>query len=190
MTEEPFARPFTRGELLALPSSDVADLLGLVEGVDVVDRAYKLGFNLLQLEDRIAVLRATEGTPEPYSPPIGSLPDGVRSNLTPAVPEDRSPSLDVVDQDLSVLGTMGPSPEVALDIAAMMDRSVETGEPFLAGTFAMYAAPDGSVWMVTEGIGDGIRRSQVPRKWVRAALQLVAGEGGLKAKMLGKIFGG
>jgi hypothetical protein len=184
-------RPFTRDELLALPAPDVCDLLGLVEGDTMVDRATKLGFDLSYREDEEAVLRALAPVDQPYSPPIGADSEGVRSDLTPAVPEDRAPSLPVIDQDLSDLAMMDASPEAAMDIAEMMDRSASTGEPFLAGTFAMYAAPDGSVVMVTEGTPplDGVRRSVVPKRWVRSALQLLAGEGGLKAKMLSKIFG-
>jgi hypothetical protein len=43
--------------------------------------------------------------------------------------------------------------------------------------------------MVTEGMGMGVKKSVFPRRWVRTALGLIAGEGGLKMKMLGKIFG-
>jgi hypothetical protein len=186
--------PFTRGELLELSADDLGDLLRLVERDTVWEAAVVLGLDVRDMTDRHAVERAwwAKGyEPEPYGPVIGADSEGVRSDLTPAVPEDRAPSLPVIDQDLSDLATMDASPEAAMDIAEMMDRSASTGEPFLAGTFAMYAAPDGSVVMVTEGTPplDGVRRSVVPKRWVRSALQLLAGEGGLKAKMLSKIFG-
>jgi hypothetical protein len=192
MTDE--IMPFTRHELLALPATDLGDLLRLTGVDDVWEAARALGLDPAEYYDRHAVERAwwAKGLePDPFGPVIGSDPEGVRRDLTPTDPADRTGVDGNPDQAIIDLGTIEATPDGARDIAAMMDASVASGEPFMAGTFAMYAAPDGSVVMVTEGIGEGVRRSVVPRRWVRSALQLMAGEGGgLKMRMLGKLFNG
>lgn len=56
--------------------------------------------------------------------------------------------------------------------------------PVLAGTFAVYATPDGGILLVTEIPGRGIERRAVPGKVVRLATS------GVGAKMFGNMFGG
>lgn len=184
---------FTRAELLDLEPEDLAELLDVADGSDPMEKAESLGLNLHDVHEKVAWLRALKSrdmpVPESYSPPIGAGQPGVRQDLTPGeAAELVAATGDPVPVTLD-LGAVEADPTGAREIALLMDRSAETGEPFLGGTFAMYAAPNGDVWMVTEGIGDGVRRSMIPRKWVRAALQLMAGEGGMKSRMLGKIFG-
>lgn len=183
---------FTRAELRELAPGDLADLIGLAEGETPWECAMTLGLDPTNPNDRKAVETAVAArwdVPEPFSPPIGAGQPGVRSDLTPAVQEPATPMRGQDAGELVDLGTIEADGMTARTLAEMMDQSVISGEPFMGGTFAMYAAPDGSVVMVTEGIGDGVRRSVIPRQWVRTALSLAAGEGGIKNKMLGKIFG-
>jgi hypothetical protein len=186
---------FTRAELRALPPTDLADLLRLAEGDTPIAAAVTLGLDPKSPEDCRAVeaaVLAIIDQDEAYSPPIGADPAGVRSDLTPAVPEGPDRSAALAEQGLTDLGAVQADPTGARELALMMDRSAATGEPFLAGTFALYAAPTGDVVMVTEGIGEGVRRSVVPKRWVRTALGLMSGEGagGMKGRILGKLFHG
>lgn len=186
---------FTRTELRELPPSDLADLLRLTGNDNVWGAAQQLGLDVANAFDRMAVQAAWDVAGyelDPYSPPIGSDPEGVRSDLTPAIPEGPDRSAAMAEQGLTDLGAVQADPTGARELALMMDRSAATGEPFLAGTFALYAAPTGDVVMVTEGIGEGVRRSVVPKRWVRTALGLMSGEGagGMKGRILGKLFHG
>jgi hypothetical protein len=57
-------------------------------------------------------------------------------------------------------------------------------DPLLAGTFAVYQAPDGGIVLVTEIPGRGVERRVVPGKVIRLATS------GVGAKMFGSLFGG
>jgi hypothetical protein len=183
---------FTRAELLALDPADLLDLLDIADGNNVIEQAQSLGLDTDDGEQWAAVLAAYQhahGGPEAFSPPIGAGQAGVRSDLTPIEPAMPGPIDRMDDAALVDLSDIEANRESGEALALMMDRSAVTGEPFLAGTFAMYATPSGDVVMVTEGMGMGVKKSVFPRRWVRTALGLIAGEGGLKMKMLGKIFG-
>jgi len=183
---------FSRTELRALSPSDLGDLLRLTGDDNVWEAAMSLGLDPTNPNDRKAVEAAWWAVgyePDPYSPPIGAGQAGVRSDLTPVEPAMPGPIDGMDDAALVDLSDIEANRESGEALALMMDRSAVTGEPFLAGTFAMYATPSGEVVMVTEGMGMGVKKSIFPRRWVRTALGLIAGEGGLKMKMLGKIFG-
>lgn len=197
---------FTRAELRALPPSDLADLIRMaIEPGDdwsATDTAWKaamtLGLDPTNPNDRKAVeaaWRATSEVPESFSSPVGAGHPGVRSDLTlpgaePALPtpgQGVAPTAaESVPEGADELGLPPADPEGARTLADTMARSAATGQPFMAGTFALYADPTGAVVLVTQDADGNVKRSVVPRKAVRLGLSLMAGEGGPLSRLLGR----
>jgi hypothetical protein len=88
------------------------------------------------------------------------------------------------------IGLPEPDAEGATELADAIGDSARTGRPFMAGTFALHGDPSGAVVMVTEDAAGRVRKSVVPRKIVRLALGLMAGErsgmAGFLARRLGR----
>lgn len=172
---------FTPAELLSLPPSDLRDLIQLSTGLDPIVQAAALGLDLAITDHREAFLRAfPEVTFYPHAWQELTGQDGVRSDLTPIETAPDGPATGdqtAPDDDSSPFS--GPS-----ELLAHMNETRGTNVPFLAGTFALYAAPDGSIVMVTETEQAGLRRDQLPAKIVRLALGMASGQGG----MLGRMF--
>lgn len=183
---------FNRFELRALAPADLADLLRMAAAPDSDNQpwgaAMLLGLDPTNPNDRKAVEAAWDAAgylPDPYSPPIGGSENGVRSDLTPDIlaGQDADEEMDLSD------GLPQPDPEGALAVGAMLEKSRTTGEPFMAGTYALYADPSGAVVMVTEDATGHVRRSVVPRKVVKLAIGLMAGERQGKNGMLLRVLG-
>lgn len=181
---------FTRAELLALAPHDLADLLAMSEGDNVLRKAEELGLDPWgSPADYEAVKAAVPGWEcpgDPDGPVIGAGQLGVRSDLTPNPQEPATPTGGQGDPLGEALGLPEPDPAAAADMAEILRTSAGTGEPFMAGTFALYAAPDGSVVMVTETTAHGIRRDVIPRKAVKFALGMMAGKAPFG---MGRLFG-
>lgn len=189
---------FTRAELRQLQPTDLADLLRLADSDTPWGSAMLLGLDPTNPNDRKAVeaaWRAAEYEPDAFTPPVGAGQPGVRSDLTPpgAEPALPTPGQDVaptaaesVPEGADELGLPPADPEGAKSLADTMGRSAATGQPFMAGTFALYADPTGAVVLVTEDADGNVKRSVVPRKAVRLGLSLMAGEGGPLARLLGR----
>lgn len=186
---------FTRAELLALEPRDLADLLKMADGDTPELSARALGLDISDPADRKAVIAAVEAiidAAEPGGPVVGAGQLGVRSDLTPKEPAipcgycgDHHPGEDR-HGEAEALGLPEPSPAAAADMAEILRASAGTGVPFLAGTFALYAAPDGSIVMVTETNTHGVRRDVIPRKAVKFALGMMAGKAPFG---MGRLFG-
>jgi hypothetical protein len=181
---------FTTAELLDLSPSDLYGLMALAPGDNPVVQAAYLGLDCSVTEHRDAVdaaLAYGDDGGQAFSPPVGAGQPGVRSYLTPAEP-DPAPPVDAQDEpDSEALGLPESDPEAAEGMAAMLAATAGSGVPFLAGTFALYSHPSGSVVMVTETSASGVRRDVIPRKMVKLALGLM---GGGKRSLLGKMLGG
>ena len=191
---------FSPAELLALEPSDLRGLMDLADGDGIAERAATLGLDIAAPAHCRAVMLAYPEVPE-WIVPTASGPVTVSGVLgTAGYPSDAAGQTGV-RQDLTPPGTSPahgthghPEPPQTLsdgfsgpaDLAAHMAAHKGTGTPFLAGTFALYAAPDGSVVMVTETTQAGIRRDVMPAKLVRMALGLAAGQGG---GIMGRLFG-
>lgn len=166
---------FTPVELLALAPSDLRGLVELADGEQLGVKAAALGLDLTIPEHLSAFLAAFPEIQEvSYFADISAGEDGVRSNLTPP---GRSPAGPAAGDH----GTPGEAhspfdgPE---GLTAHIAAHRGTGRPFLAGTFALYAAPDGSVVMVTETDQAGVRRDVMPARLVKLALGFAANQGG------------
>jgi len=186
---------FTAAELVALDAADLAELLrdvlpSLVPGETLHDypaeqlavRAAALGLDLAVPAHRAAVDAAIrcQGGPDT---PVSAAQEGVRSDLTPdpPAPADAPTEPQPAPSD-------GTEPLSAASMAELIDRYRGTSQPFAAGTFALYAAPDGSVVLVTEMPSRGIERNVMPAKLVRLALGFASGRGPASG-MLGRMFG-
>jgi hypothetical protein len=179
---------FTTAELLGLPASDLRDLLELAPGESLGGRAAYLGLDLAAPTHLAAVQRACPELAEPvqpYSPPIGAAQAGVRSDRTP---DELAPATPTEGHPVGVddaLRLPEPDPAAAAGLADMLAESAGTGQPFMGGTFALYADPSGAVVMVTE-TATGTRTDVIPRKAVKFALGLMSGKG---TGMLGRMIG-
>ncbi len=186
---------FKTEELLALPPAELAELLAMAEGDLIVDKAHHLGLDVFgRYADYQAVKAAVptwDGPGDPEGPIIGAGQTGVRSDLTPDELPGAGPTGDG-DGDLrdvtDALSPPAPDPVQAEALAAAIDLSKATGRPFMGGTYALYALPDGSVLCVTEDAHGTVERRPIPAMAVRAALALMSGEApeGFVAKMLRK----
>lgn len=189
---------FTASELLALDAETLRGLLELAEGDDVVVRAAYLGLDCSVPAHRAAVERAVYAgapAPQPFSPPVGAAQPGVRSDLTPteappSAPGDGHPTEVTTPENRSQPEPSLPAPDpgAAAALADVLAATAGTGRPFMAGTFALYSDPSGSVVMVTETAA-GQRNDVIPRKLVKLALGLMAGKGpgiGMLARMVGR----
>lgn len=167
---------FTPAELLELDAADLRGLLEIAEGDTHAARARHLGLDPHHPAHVAAVERAY-GI-ESYSPPIGAAQTGVRSDLTPT---EQAPDTPDDDQDQA-----DGDPQTLSDVADFqrgMAESVRTGQPFFAGTFAMYGHPSGAVVLVTEDQCGEVRQRVIPRKAVKAGLGIMSGKG------IGRLFG-
>jgi len=190
---------FTRAELRALPAADLADLIKMAEpdpartwGDPFWDRAIAIGLDPTNPNDRRVVEAAASvagDVPESFSAPIGAGQDGVRSDLTPNEPAPTAPTDGDQDADDDGLGVPEADPAGAAELRAAMEMSAVNGRPFMAGTFAMYADPSGAVVLVTEDAGMNVRRTVIPRKVVRIALQFMAGDVGPIGRLFGRRLG-
>jgi hypothetical protein len=63
-------------------------------------------------------------------------------------------------------------------------------EPMMAGTFALYATPDGGLMLVTETPEHGVVRRGVPGSMVKMATKLAEGGGGPMGALFRKMMGG
>lgn len=196
---------FQSDELLALSPEDLAGLLyESAPGAPIERRAEVLGLDLSDHEQRAAVERAclATGVPSvawdtapyrdvetpngrvvPEGRVIGAGQDHIRENLMPDETPGHGPTdggetdlrelTDALSADLS-----GDEPALGTpdELSAALDESRATGRPFLAGTFAAYATPDGGVMLVTEDPQGNVRRDAFPPRIVRLVLGLMAGK--------------
>jgi hypothetical protein len=180
---------FTRSELRELAPADLADLIELAEGRTPYECALALGLDPTNPNDREAVdaaVRSRDWTHPTGGPASAAGQEGVRSDLTPA-PAEPAPPIDGTPEDFAeAMGLPEPSEHAADDMALLLGRSIATGEPFMAGTFALYAVPDGSVVLVTEDPQGDVKRAVVPPKVVKASVALMTGKGpkGMLGRML------
>lgn len=190
-------KTFTRRELRELEPGDLADLLRMASTPETDlnqpwGAAMALGLDPTNPNDRKAVESAWEVAgyeSDPFSPPIGAGQDGVRQYLTPDEPDGPTPGDDQDGGSGDALGLPEPDAAGAADLADAIGQSAASGRPFMAGTFALYGDPSGAVVLVTEDAAENVRRSVVPRKVVRVALSLMAGERSGMAGFLAKRFG-
>jgi hypothetical protein len=185
---------WNRDELLALDAETLRGLLDVAEGDNVMERAAYLGLEPFHspadYEAIVAAVPELKTGTQPFSPPVGAAQPGVRSDLTPTVRP--APGLpDRVAEDLQhvsdEMGLPEPGPEAAADLASMLARSAATGEPVVAGTFALYAHPSGAIILTTETTTHGVRQDVIPKRGVKLALSMIAGKG---AGIFGRLFGG
>lgn len=185
---------FTAGELLALHPAELAELLAAVAAELDAGRggflgsprpddwpavaAAALGLDVAIPDHRAAVQAALWCQGEPDTPDSPSSA-GVRSDLTPNEPAAPAAG----DGEGEPPGER-TEPHSGLSMAELLDTFRGTREPFAAGTFAMYAAPDGSVILVTDVAGRGVERNVLPARLVRLAMGMAGGKRG----MLGRLF--
>lgn len=62
--------------------------------------------------------------------------------------------------------------------------------PMMAGTFALYATPDGGLMLVTDTPEHGVVRRGVPGSMVKMATKLAEGGGGPMGSLFRKMMGG
>lgn len=177
---------FDAEELLALSPADLRFLLDAADGDSVMERAAHIGLKPLTHVSHYEALSAA--VPElvdrgqPFCPPIGAGQPGVSLDLTPpgTAPEPLPDGIDVVD------ALSQSTPEAVADLADALQKSADSGEPFIAGTFALYGHPSGAIIAVTETTTLGLQKSVFPRKLVRVALSMMAGGGkrGLLSRLL------
>lgn len=173
---------FSRQELRELDPADLRGLLELADGETDLQKAMSLGLDPTSPVDRDAVIRAM-GTVSDQGPDAGE--SGVRLDLSPNAPGGPAHP-DGLDTPSST--ALAPA-ETAASIRDKMAASAATGDPFMAGTFALYAAPSGELVLVTQDQQDRVNRSVVPRKAVQMALALIAGEKTGVVGMLARKFG-
>lgn len=177
---------FSRQELRALDPADLRGLLELADGDTDLQKAMALGLDPTSPSDREAVIRA-----------MGILPNGVpdagesdvRFDLTPDGPGEPADPSGQGTPSSEALVPADSDPVAAASIRDAMLASVQTGEPFFAGTFALYATPRGEIVCVTQDQQGIVKRSVVPRRAVQMALALIAGERTGVAGMLARRFG-
>lgn len=179
------------GELLALPPADLAELVDACPGDYVSARAAVLGLDVAVPEHWHALSAAFPGAFTGLDMPVAAGRDAVRSDLTPDAapePEPHTGHPPAPGEQQSTAQPVDPEPvdPDGIDIAELLAAYRGRPDPFLAGTFAMYSAPDGSIVIITEIPGRGVERRDVPGNFVRLALGAAAGKG---AGMLGKMFG-
>jgi hypothetical protein len=192
---------FTRTELRELPPADLGDLLRMTHLDNLWEAAMALGLDPTNPFDRKATETAWETVgyePDPYSPPVGAGQAGVSADLTPVVTGVPTP---VHAEAVAVARALGdaepadlelpePDPEAADYLRVLMAESVDSGEPFVAGTFAAYADPSGAVILVTEDKDGVVTRAILPRRIVKIGIGLISGErrglAGLIARKLGR----
>lgn len=177
---------FSRQELRALDPADLRGLLELADGNTDLQKAMSLGLDPSSPSDREAVIRAmgtvSDGPPD-------AADSGVRFDLTPDdLGQPADPSGQGVPSSEALLPAEGDA-TAAASLREMMRISAATDQPFFAGTFALYASPKGSVWLVTEDPQGMVKRTEVPRRAVQMALALIAGERTGVAGMLARRFG-
>jgi hypothetical protein len=175
---------FSPAELLSLPPSDLRDLVELADGDDLSVKLAVLGLDPEIPDHLMAVLEAFPELRTALDQVETAAQEGVRSDLTPHGPAPDGP--DTGDPTAPEDGS-GPfsGPAQLLD---HMNTTRGTNTPFLAGTFALYAARDGSIVMVTETEQAGLRRDQLPARIVKLALGMASGKGG-PLGMFGGMFG-
>jgi hypothetical protein len=192
---------FTRTELRELPPADLGDLLRMTRLDNLWEAAMALGLDPTNPFDRKATETAWETVgyePDPYSPPVGAGQTGVSADLTPVVPGVPTPVHAEAVAVARVLGDAAPAdlelpepdPEAADYLRVLMAESVDSGKPFVAGTFAAYADPSGAVILVTEDKDGVVTRAILPRRIVKIGIGLISGErrglAGLIARKLGR----
>lgn len=83
--------------------------------------------------------------------------------------------------------------EFIADLREIAESSGDSPEPMAAGTFAMYATPDGGMMMVTSvAEGNpmaGVRRTKVPPGMIRA-VTVLAGGGSIGSAIRAAAIGG
>lgn len=177
---------FTSSELVALAPAELADLIEMADGATPEECARTLGLDLTDPRQREAVsaaVRSRGWVPEPEGPVIGAGQDHIRENLMPDETPGHGPTgdgesdlrelTDTLSADLS-----GDDPALGSveDLTAALAESAASGRPFLAGTFAAYATPDGGVVLVTTDPQDNVRRDLFAPKIVRLVLGLMGGK--------------
>ncbi len=102
------------------------------------------------MTDETAAQTGGQGNPDPKP----ASPDGSVSQATqaPTAPQNAA--------------------ETARTIGNILKESAQTGEPFMEGTFALYADPSGAVVIVTENPERGVERHTIPPQFVRLVLSL------------------
>lgn len=72
------------------------------------------------------------------------------------------------------------------------DRAVVLAphEPILAGTFALYATPEGGFVLATETVTRGVEHHVFPAAVVKLGMQMAGGGGGPLGSMLRRVMGG
>jgi len=154
---------FTAAELLALDAGDLAELLDVAPGDEPAVRAAALGLDVAVSSHRAAVERAI----------------GVRLNLTPDVPAAQSAG----EQQPAPAGTLTDALSNPAELlAAYRGRA----EPFMAGTFALYSAADGSVVAVMQHPNGEVTRSVIPQKLVKLTLGMMTGQAGMLGRLLSR----
>jgi hypothetical protein len=208
---------FKTDELLALEADDLGELLLSADGDGIEQRAAALGLDVTEPRQRQAVERAmhyydgqldpnpfsqaaaledAEWTaPEPEGPVIGGAQDHIRENLMPDETAGQGPT-GGGDADLEaltdVLTAELSEPQPALggmdELASALAESAASGRPFIAGTFAAYATPEGGVCLVTENPAGDIRRDMFPPRMVRLVLGMMNGKAPKGLGMLSRLM--
>lgn len=179
------APTFSVAELLALDPADLAGLVDMCPGDYVSSRAAVLGLDVEVPEHHRALRRAFPDAFTGLDGPVSAGQDGVRVTLTPeSAPAPDSDTGNPPGVDDTHRGAE-PAP-AELDIVGLLDAYRGSREPFLAGTFAMYSAPDGSIVIVTEMPDRGVEQRAVPGQLVRMALNAAMGKGALVGKLFGR----
>lgn len=184
---------FTRQELRELDPADLRGLLELADGDTDLQRAMSLGLDPTHPRDRLAVFTAmetaAEDVPTPFSQVIGADADGVRKIRTA---NDQQPADPVDGQGGGSSGALLPaegSLETAASIKQAILASAFSGQPFFAGTFAVYGTATGEIVLVTEDQHGEVKKTCVPKNVVRMSLALIAGERTGVAGLLARKFG-
>lgn len=125
-------------------------------GSGLFDRAELLS---LQSEDLATLLRSTG-----YTDPVDM---GRTLGLHMTDSQDRA----------AVYTALECEDPITLPISEAMTRSVATGQPFLAGTFAIYGHPTGAIVVVTDEKNRGVERNTIPPALVKMTLQMASGGG-------------
>lgn len=176
---------FSTAELLALDPGSLAELVDMCPGDYVSSRAAVLGLDVEIPEHHRALSRAFPDAFTGLDAPVAPGQDGVRATLTPeSAPGPETHTGNPPGSSDAQSGSQ-PVPD-ELDIAELLAAYRGSMEPFLAGTFAMYSAPDGSIVIVTDCPGRGVEQRAVPGQVVRLALNAAAGKGALLGKMFGR----
>lgn len=172
-------------ELLALPPDDLRGLVDMCPGDYVSTRAAALGLDVAVPEHHAALVAAF---PDAFTGLGGVSPDqsGVRHSLTPESAAAPTPDTGEGTAPDDAHSASEPTDPDALDIVAMLAEYRGRPDPFLAGTFAMYSAPDASIVIVTEIPGRGVERRDVPAHVVRLAIGAASGSGSLMGRLFNR----